>query len=649
MDMPLDTLGDGTAAIRQPRAYGLQVFLRRLAFFTCVIATTVILYKLMAEVIFASDTSWVGLTLVVLFTITSAWIGISFWTAFCGFLVTMVGDDPLGLLPRTPAAAMTAPLARRYALIMPIYNEDIPRVFAGLAATWRSLMAEEGSDKFDAFILSDTQRPEQGEAEELAFAALVAELGAEGRLFYRRRARNVGRKAGNVEEFCARWGAEYEGTVVLDADSVMTGPTIMAMARLMQAHPQAGIIQTLPVPVNRRSLFGRAQQFASRLNGRILTRGLNFWQLGDGNYWGHNAILRTAPFLQHAKMPVLRGSGPLSGHILSHDFVEAAFMRRAGYRIWMVPELGGSFEEVPSNLIDYAGRDRRWCQGNLQHARLAFTPGLHWLSRLHLTLGIMAYATSPLWLVLLVLSTITTIRYTATGPTYFGAEQTLFPLWPISKTAETHTVLIVTLVMLFVPKLLGLLVALVNGARRRRWNGAIALIVSWVIELAISVLQAPIMMLVHTRFVVVTLLGRGVDWVSQPRDDRPVPFKETLARFALFAVIGLAWGALVQVYAPSFLPWLMPVLVGLVLAAPLVSVTSWPGLGMALKRAGLLMTPEEVNVPPELKALEQPIDLTPPPAVPAFTPEEFRARQGLAPAGERQGATSEAKPSFAWG
>ena len=229
---------------------------------------------------------------------------------------------------------------------------------------------------------------------------------AAGRVFYRRRLDRSERKAGNIAEFVRRWGAQYECMIVLDADSVMTGTALVTLARLMEAHPEIGILQSLPLPVGRETLFARLIQFGARLQSPMLSSGLAFWQLGESNYWGHNAIIRLRPFARYCVLPRLSGRPPLGGEILSHDFVEAAFMRRAGYEVRQVPELEGSWEEVPANVIDYAARDRRWTQGNLQHTRVLAFPGLHPLSRIHLLTGIVSYVSSPMWLALLLISSL---------------------------------------------------------------------------------------------------------------------------------------------------------------------------------------------------------------------------------------------------
>src|SRR6185369_15984082 len=276
----------------------------------------------------------------------------------------------------------------------------------------------------------------------------------------------------NIMDFIRKWGAGYEYMVVLDADSVMSGKAVVTLARLMDANPQFGLLQTLPSPAGRETLFARLQQFAARLNSQMLSSGLAFWQLSESNYWGHNAIMRVRVFANHCALPVLPGSEPFGGEILSHDFVEAALMRKAGYQVWMVPDLEGSWEQVPSNLIDFAARDRRWAQGNLQHLGVMPLKGLHWVSRIHMITGVLAYATSPLWMIVLILSSIVTCQEAIRGYQYFEpGTYSLFPSWPEYRTGEIAVLLSVTIVVLLLPKVLGATLALVNPVQRKLFGG----------------------------------------------------------------------------------------------------------------------------------------------------------------------------------
>jgi membrane glycosyltransferase len=327
---------------------------RRALFFSLTMLTSLFATGLMYDILSANGFTPLEKAGLALFFVLFTWITGAFWTAFLGFVVRLRERDPAVISAKE---AVGRKLASRTAIVMPIYNEDTQRVIAGLDVIWSSLSAEPQHAAFDLFILSDTRKDEVAAAEDTAWRALVARHRAQGRIFYRRREHNTGRKAGNIADFVRSWGGAYEYAIVLDADSIMSGHALVSLTALMDAHPEAGIMQALPLPTGRETLFARLIQFGARLNSLMLASGLAYWQLGEGNYWGHNAILRLRQFAEFCDLPRLPGAPPLGGEILSHDFVEAAFMRRAGYRVWLVADLGGSWEEVPSNVIDYAARD----------------------------------------------------------------------------------------------------------------------------------------------------------------------------------------------------------------------------------------------------------------------------------------------------
>ena len=582
-------------------AHRREAFLRRTLFFGLTLCTAGFATSLMLSILGANGLHALETVALVLFSVLFTWIAASFWTAIAGFLVKIAGRDPAVISSREVAAR---PLTTRVAIVMPIYNEDVARVSAGIDAIWASVQEQSDAAAFDFFILSDTRSAEIAAQEERAWRALVAKHHADGRIFYRRRAQNIARKSGNIADFITSWGAAYECFVVLDADSVMTGDTVVTLARLMEAHPHAGIIQGLPLPAGRDTLFARMIQFAARLNGPMLASGLAFWQLEGGNYWGHNAIVRTRHFANFCALPKLPGKPPFGGEILSHDFVEAAFMRRAGCEVWLVPDLGGNWEEVPTNVVDFAARDRRWTQGNLQHCRVLPMKGIPWLSRLHMLTGILSYLTSPMWFAILVVSSILTCMLALHEPVYFQpGVHSLFPDWPISRPHEIAVLLVMTIVVLLLPKLLGATLAIVNRSLRRGFGGLRGLLPSLLIEQVFSMLVAPVMMIFHSLFVVSTLAGKNVRWDAQSRSNRGLSYGEALRRHALHVSLGLIWGAVILECAPSFIWWIMPVLAGLLLSVFVAVWTSGPKLGPLLRRWGLLLTPEETQMPRELAAV----------------------------------------------
>lgn len=579
-----------------------QTLWRRTAFFTLTFLTALSGGFLMLDILRANGLGPLELTGLITFIALFIWISGAFWTAIAGFFVGLHGRDPAALRPEGDPGR---PLRGRTVIVLPIYNEDTVRVFAGLESIWNSLESEPQARSFDFFVLSDTRRAEIAEREEQAWRSMVARHHASGRLFYRRRADNIGRKAGNIAEFVRNWGGAYDYMIVLDADSVMSGRALVSLAQMMDDHPDVGIVQALPLLAGSETLFARLLQFAVRLNGPLFATGLAFWQLGESNYWGHNAIIRLRAFAEHCSLPRLPGSPPFGGEIMSHDIVEAAFLRRAGYRTWLVTEITGSWEEVPSNVIDYAARDRRWAQGNLQHAGVMPLPGLHWLSRVHMLTGILSYATSPMWFLVLVVSSILTCIEAVAGHKYFSpGEHTLFPSWPQYRDSEIVTLLSMTCVILFLPKLLGAALVLRDHALRAAYGGARRLLQSVLFEQLMSMLLAPTMMLFHSTFVVSALFGRSVGWEAQPRGGRGISWREGFLRHRWHLALGLVWGTIIVALAPKFIGWMLPVLIGMVIAVPFTVLTSRESLGRRLRARGWLLTPEESAPPPELRALE---------------------------------------------
>lgn len=589
-------------SVRTPAIIGH--LLRRAAFFALVTLTTLIALGLLVSVFHTDGLSPIELLLLLLYTILFSWICISFWTAFMGFFVILFGRDRWAISRQPAAPPDPATSSPRTAILMPIYNEDSERVFAGLRAIHRSLADTGQIDGFDFFILSDTRDPDVWVEEELRWQDMVRSLDGKGRIFYRNRPENTSRKSGNLEDFCTRWGGHYRYMIVLDADSIMKGETLVEMVRLMEHHPGVALIQTPPVPVNRESLFARILQFASGIYGRMFTAGLNYWQLGESNYWGHNAIIRIQPFLDHCGLPKLPGHEPFGGEILSHDFVEAALLRRAGWEVWLAYDLEGSYEEIPPTLIDYAKRDRRWCQGNLQHLRLALSRGFNALSRLHFAMGVMSYAASPLWLLFLIATGVAAYLQTKQELVYFFGENWV-PVWPVSFAVEMTTVLLVTLTMLFLPKLLALLLLLKDRKLLRAYGGLIGATASVLLETLFSVLTAPVLMLFQTKFVLAILMRRAVGWPPQQRGDHMTSFKEAALTHGGHTLIGVVTGVLSYWYVPAFFWWFTPVLLGLVLSIPVSMLSSSIALGQKARALNLFLTPEETYPPAVLRYLEE--------------------------------------------
>ncbi|MGC3873819.1 glucans biosynthesis glucosyltransferase MdoH [Halomonas sp. GXIMD04776] len=576
--------------------------LRRFVFFTLATLTAFQGGYMMLDILRANGLTLLEMTIWILFVIMFIWLSISFWMGIAGFIVVALKRDPVTLSPARPLSQTLDP-ERRIALIMPIYNEDVERVMTGLEATCLSLIETGKASAFDVYLLSDSTNDATAADEARNAALLRRRLAPELTLYYRRRENNIGRKVGNLSDFCCRWGHFYESMIVIDADSVMGGRTMVGMAATMQANPRLGLLQTVPLPVRSDTLFSRFLQFASTLHSPMLAAGQSVWQGDSANYWGHNAILRVSAFIESCGLPALPGKAPLGGEILSHDFVEAALLRRAGWEVRLHAGVEESFEELPSNIIDYAKRDRRWCQGNMQHLRLLFARGLHWINRLHFLFGALAFMASLLWIIMLLLSTVDAVLLAVSKVQFFTQNYQLFPQWPESRVAMIASLLVITVVMLVVPKLLGLLVALLQ--RREEYGGGIKLTISALLEIVYSILLAPLMMAFHAWFVMSILMGRTVSWSSQSRGGRLIPWREAWRRTWSTTLLGVAWGTISYYYSPLFFWWLSPVLLGMVTSVLLVRFTSSIRAGVWLRRHGLMCIPAEVQEPSVLGHLER--------------------------------------------
>jgi membrane glycosyltransferase len=621
-DLPIDARSQPVNSVHIPG----EAF-RRFIFFGLVIATTATGVAIMFDILAANNLMPLEAVLLFLFSITFGWITISFWSAVCGFVLQMFRLDPLSLKPMDNNRYRRQPITTRTAIVMPVYNEDTHRVVAGFEATFRSLEATGQLAHFDFYLLSDTTDLTVAQAELDAWQQLRERLDdASQQIFYRRREKNTARKVGNLADFCQRWGSDYEHMIVLDADSVMSGDCLLQMVRAMQANPRAGLIQTVPIPVRQKTFFGRFVQFAAVLYSPMLATGLAFWQTTAANYWGHNAIIRVRPFIDYCGLPSLPGKAPFGGDILSHDFVEAAMLRRAGWDVFLLADLEGSYEEVPCNIIDYAKRDRRWVQGNIQHLGLLDIAGLNPISRLHFILGAVAYISSLIWLAMLALSTADAVIRAINSNVYFTEAYQLFPNWPIAKTGLIISLISLTTALLLLPKVMGVMVAITH--RNKEFGGTWAILKGSLIETLFAILIAPIMMAFHAYFVISVFMGFKVNWDAQEREGRLLPWGEAIARTSRTTILALIWGAVTFYYAPIFFWWLMPILTGLVLSAPIVRYSSSLYFGEVMRRRKIFICPSETREDPVLTDMQRRMEIQPaqpllPAQAPALPPDKW--------------------------
>ncbi len=507
---------------------------------------------------------WEGVYLA-LFIPLFAWIAFGFATAAIGFLLLTFGRRRNGARPtRLPPAA---PLHGRTAILLPVCNEDFLGVLGRLSIMERSLAQVMGGERFEFFILSDSN-PANGEIERQAYIEMRAAFSRP--VHYRRRAINTGRKPGNIHEWVTRFGGGYDHMIVLDADSVMSGQTMARLAADMERHPHVGLIQTVPAVVGAATLFARWQQFASRLYGPISAAGMIWWAGSEGMFWGHNAIVRVRAFAQSCGLPELGGRAPFGGHIMSHDMIEAALLRRRGWDVHMVTA-DDSFEEFPPAMPDLFTRDRRWCQGNIQHVPLIMRiAGLHPVSRFQLLVGASAYLTSPLWLALILV---------VLGGAWAG-------IWPASAILPSGGLLALTAMLLFGPKILAMIWAVADPARRIGFGGAGRMTMGVLADLILSILMAPVSMLTQTINLFGILMGRKSSWNGQTRDRDGIAILTAVWLFKWHILLGVGL-TLVALDARSALGWMMPVVVGLIAAPLLAAITARKDLGRAGERHGL--------------------------------------------------------------
>jgi len=578
---------------------------RRVLLMLLVLVPSIIASGFMVNVLPHQGKTWLEVAIVLFFGALFGWISIGFWTALFGFYTLMRKRDEFVITNLDPRDAEPLSGSARTAIVMPICEEPVERVFAGLQAIYESLEKTGQLAHFDFFILSDSHKPSTCIQEEEAWADWCRRLGRFDRVFYRRRKVRLKRKSGNVADFVRRWGKSYPYMIMLDADSIMAGETLVRLVQMMERNPTVGMIQTAPVAVNRSSLLARAQQFAGRVYGPMFAAGLHFWQLGDGQYWGHNTILRVAPFADHCGLPRLPGKPPLGGEIMSHDFVEAALMGRAGWTLWLAFDLGGSYEEVPSTLLEEMSRDRRWCQGNLQHLRLMFSEGLFGAHRALFVNGVLSYVSALLWFTFLSLSTAEAILDALQEPEYFPHGPSLFPEWPIWRPDWAIALLSVTAAILFLPKVLSIGLIWLKERRSASFGGTRRMVTSVVLEVILSSLLAPIRMVFHSRFVVQNLLGRTVQWTSQGRDDQETGWSEALRHHGFDTLFASAWGLSLFWLNPDYFWWIMPIIGALILSVPLSVLASRTRLGVLARRLRLFLIPEEVQRPAELRSLDE--------------------------------------------
>jgi membrane glycosyltransferase len=551
---------------------------RRIFFVAVVLASMVGLVWLLSFALSAGGFGVIDFILVVLFAVTLPWSVIGFWNATIGLFIMRTANPAAVVTPVSARVRGDEPILAKTAILWCVRNEDTGRVIRNIEPMMEGIAASGAAAKFRFFILSDTNWPEIAATEEPCFAALAKKWEGRIELTYRRRTDNTGFKAGNVFDFCTRWGADYEFAVTLDADSFQTAESILRMVRIMQIDAKLGILQSLVVGLPSTSAFARIFQFGMRLGMRSYTLGSAWWQGDCGPYWGHNAILRLAPFIAHCHIP----PRPDGTHILSHDQIEAVLMRRAGYDVRVLPEEGASWEENPPTLLEFIRRDLRWAQGNMQYWPYLVMPGLKPVSRYQIAFAMLMFLGSPAWIGLLVLSSLAVAAQGAANFIRPDAGMALF---------------VITLTMWFAPKIATVLDVVSRPVLRRSFGGAGRFIASTITETIFFLMLSPIMWVGHTMFLAGLLLGRRLGWGGQARDDHSVPWSDAVRQLWPHTLLGWFCILVLASTVPAAIPYALFIAAGPALSIPLAVITSWPSVGRALMRAGIGALPEE-NAPP---------------------------------------------------
>jgi membrane glycosyltransferase len=559
LSMPAQNFSEKPARV-WPRRRGPGIP-RTAVFLGAGLMTAAFAYELYGVLSFVQMTPF-QLLFLVLSTLTFGWISVGTLSAALGFLPLFAGEtaDTIDI----PSA--DGPLTTRTALLFPVYHEDPSSISGTIAAIVEELGSLGKADAFDIFVLSDTRGADAGAEEEAAYAALARKMSGQTRIYYRRRIENSERKAGNIKDWVQRFGAAYETFIIFDGDSIMSGVALVRLARAMEADPSAGLIQTVPKLIGGRTLLQKLMQFAANIYGPSSAAGLAFWAQDQGNYWGHNAIIRTAAFAGSAGLPTLPGPAPFGGHILSHDFVEAMLLQRAGWGVHMAPSIEGSYESMPPALTDLIVRDRRWSQGNLQHLALLAKSGVPGMGRVHLFMGAMAYVVSAIWAASLAIGLVLALQGQQLLPSYFTDAKTLFPIWPIIDPGAAMRLFLATMMVVLLPKALGLALEMKRARRAREVFGIPRAIAGVMTETVFSMLLAPIMMMTQTSSVLQILFGRDAGWKAQRRDGATLEISDAIRFHWTHILVGVVVTIICWETSPGLLVWMAPVVLGLVLS-----------------------------------------------------------------------------------
>lgn len=562
---------------------------RRFVFIINALSYITILLAL-GNVLGAGGWTLIDVLLLLSFAVVLPWSVLGFWNSLIGFCLLRFVKNPRDhVAPFAREGDRATPITVRTAIILTIRNEDPARSIARLKTVKTSLDRTGLGNHFSYFILSDTSDPLIAREEQVLVSDWQAMLSDPGQIVYRRRQLNTGFKAGNIRDFCFEWGNRFDLMLPLDADSLMAGETIIRLVRIMQAYPKIGILQSLVVGTPAESAFARLFQFGMRHGMRPYTMGSAWW-LGDcGPFWGHNALVRIEPFRVHCRLPLLAGKSPLSGHILSHDQLEACLMRRAGFEVRVLPEEGGSWEDNPPSVLDFVRRDLRWCQGNLQYLKLQSLQALQPTSRFQLIWAISMFIGIPFWTLIILLAALKPFE-AADLASGFDA-------------AAAFKLYLVFLGLFLAPKLFGFLDVIMSRHERERYGGLKKFSLGAMLELLFSFLLGAVTTLHVTIFMIGLAFGHSIGWTAQARDTAALSFADAFKNLWLHLVFGAGVIGLMAFSSWSFVLASLPLTLGYIVAIPFAVVTTSKGFSRFLVNQGIAAIPEEIDVPSEIAML----------------------------------------------
>ncbi len=502
------------------------------------------------------------------------WLGICGANAALGWLILTLARHPARFVLPVAADPDAGPVPPSV-LVVTVRDEDMAQVLPPLRRLLDGLDASGVGARFALAILSDTADATLAEAEARAVAGWRAADRDPARILYRRRASNDGFKAGNVMAFLDSTGDEFEAAVMLDADSDMSATAVLRLLRILAAGPRLGIVQHLTVGLPARAAFARLFQFGMRAGMRVWATGQAWWQGDEGPYWGHNAAVRIAPFRAHARLAPL----PDGSAVLSHDQIEAARLRAAGWGVCVWAEEDGSAEQNPPALPEFLRRDARWLAGNLQYRHFLLAPGLRPMGRWQLAQAILLFAGAPLYVAMLgLIAVAVALGQTAGVPG--GRVAALALAWAG---------------VLYAPKLLGYARVACSRRERARHGGLVRFCAGAAAEIVFTLLLDAPAQLSKTFALARVLAGAPSGWAAQNRGARGVPWREatrlfwphTLLGVLVFAALGAGgWGPVL---------WAAPFAGGLLTAIPFCVLTADPNVSARLRRWGLAAVPEEIG------------------------------------------------------